>query len=98
MAEKKESGGRKTQKVDINQWILTRVKTCFKHVKNDKFKKAFALDATICYQASLENHPIVFFMDSLGDATLPINSHQSKGRPLQLNSQRNGGISGCCLR
>ena len=46
MAEKKESGGRKTQKVDINQWILTRVKTCFKHVKNDKFKKAFALDAT----------------------------------------------------
>ena len=49
MAEKKESGGRKTQsapKIDINQWILTRVKTCFKHVKNDKFKKAFAQETT----------------------------------------------------
>ena len=48
MAEKKDAG-RKTQskqKLDVNQWILARVKTCFKHIKNDKFKKSFAQEAT----------------------------------------------------
>ena len=67
MAEKKSSD------VDPKKWIESRVRTCFKHIKNEKLKKAFASEPN---KQSMEEFcsnkmvPTLFFV---GDALLATN-------------------------
>jgi dynein heavy chain len=60
--------GKKASDIDPSKWIEERVRTCFKHLKSDKLKKAFSADVTkqaiqdFCESKSV---PTLFFV---GDA------------------------------